>query len=451
MHLVASVAPELVQRGRQGRRRRQGGGRGRRRRGRGARHDGPGGRARPEKLERGARGARARRSSRRLRQIECACSPSTTAAPAAAARSATPPARSSRRSRPSPGPPAGADWRRSKRWCASARSSGSSSGCRCRCDGGDTEQTRETRDVCAAPVAAPGRGGPRGAPRRALHHAHRPPGSGSQPCRRGLPRGRAHARELAARPEPQPTRAPRPASRPRPVSVGDAPPRSASAHARAARNCIAPQGAARRRRTLAAGRGCIGLPALALVAGAVVAAGPAGFSQRQARPQAGRGPGRREGARPRGRNPPADRGARSRGRPERQLPGRLRALARCSTQPATARRQAPRTSKGFLFPATYEMYRRRPRRAGSWPSSCGLHGKLRRARDSPRARAARDAVPAADRRLDGRARGAGARRPAEDRGGHLQPPARRHAARDRRHDLLRGRAARTHHRPTQAN
>ncbi len=46
-------------------------------------------------------------------------------------------------------------------------------------------------------------------------------------------------------------------------------------------------------------------------------------------------------------------------------------------------------------------------------------------RREPRESARRDSLSAADRRLDGRARGAGPGRPREDRGGDLQPAAKR--------------------------
>ncbi len=106
--------------------------------------------------------------------------------------------------------------------------------------------------------------------------------------------------------------------------------------------------------------------------------------------------------------------------------------------------------EGFLFPATYELY------AGVAPALVdeqlqAFQRTFGLRRDCARARAARDPLPAADRRLDGRARGAGPRRPAEDRGGHLQPAAPRDAAGDRRDDLLRDRAGSEGSRPTRAN
>ena len=84
------------------------------------------------------------------------------------------------------------------------------------------------------------------------------------------------------------------------------------------------------------------------------------------------------------------------------------------------------TLEGFLFPATYDA---NPGASGARASSSeqliAFQRKLRREDDRARARAARDALRAADGRLDGRARGAAAERPREDRGGHLQPPASR--------------------------
>ena len=100
--------------------------------------------------------------------------------------------------------------------------------------------------------------------------------------------------------------------------------------------------------------------------------------------------------------------------------------------------------EGFLFPATYELYAGAPagqlvsEQLQAFTERFGPHEL------AARPGAARDAVRTADRRLDGRARGQAARRPAEDRGRHLQPAARRHAAGDRRHHLLRGRGAPTH-------
>ena len=100
-----------------------------------------------------------------------------------------------------------------------------------------------------------------------------------------------------------------------------------------------------------------------------------------------------------------------------------------------------RDLEGFLFPATYDEYRGSPAVAGSSPSSWSRSRKTSTRADRRDAHApAHHALPAADRRLDGRARGAGAGRPREDRRGHLQPPAPGSAARDRRDDLLRARA-----------
>ena len=77
--------------------------------------------------------------------------------------------------------------------------------------------------------------------------------------------------------------------------------------------------------------------------------------------------------------------------------------------------------EGFLFPATYDMDRGGPvsrlveDQLTAFQENFGLE-------EITRARAlGRHALPAADSRLDGRARGAGARRQGEDRGGHLQP------------------------------
>ena len=91
--------------------------------------------------------------------------------------------------------------------------------------------------------------------------------------------------------------------------------------------------------------------------------------------------------------------------------------------------------EGFLFPATYELT------AGA-PVQRLVDEQLRAFRTlhgrglPPRAGAARDALPAADGRIDDRARGADGARPPADRRGDLQPPERRHPAGDRRDDLL---------------
>ncbi len=80
--------------------------------------------------------------------------------------------------------------------------------------------------------------------------------------------------------------------------------------------------------------------------------------------------------------------------------------------------------EGFLFPATYELDKGAPAPQARRRSACGLPGKLRRRLEiAARQSSPRHPLPAADRRLDGRARGPGAGRPREDRGGHLQPPA----------------------------
>ncbi len=78
------------------------------------------------------------------------------------------------------------------------------------------------------------------------------------------------------------------------------------------------------------------------------------------------------------------------------------------------------------------------------PAANRVRRKLRRGADPRRQSARAHLLSAVDRGLDGRARGAGPRRSREDRGRHLQPPARRDAARHRRHHLLRGGAAAPH-------
>ena len=85
------------------------------------------------------------------------------------------------------------------------------------------------------------------------------------------------------------------------------------------------------------------------------------------------------GADPRGRNPPADRGrAHAAG-----LSGSYLTASERSSLLDPAHYGAPAGTpdlEGFLFPATYELYRGRARRAGSCPSSC---------RRSPKASATR--------------------------------------------------------------
>ena len=79
--------------------------------------------------------------------------------------------------------------------------------------------------------------------------------------------------------------------------------------------------------------------------------------------------------------------------------------------------------EGFLFPATYDMKAGAPVSRLVSEQLIAFREHFGAERDPPRARATRHALPAADGRLDGRARGAAAGRQAEDRGRHLQPPA----------------------------
>ena len=125
------------------------------------------------------------------------------------------------------------------------------------------------------------------------------------------------------------------------------------------------------------------------------------------------------------------------GRPHRQLP-RGERRARRELEPARTTGKHARNLEGFLFPATYELTRgqrardlvsqaaRRLQAATSPTVSLSYARKknltvVRRAHD----------------RLDGGARGAGAARPAAGGVGDLQPPARGHAAADRRDAALR--------------
>ncbi len=134
-------------------------------------------------------------------------------------------------------------------------------------------------------------------------------------------------------------------------------------------------------------------------------------------------PRRRAGADPRGRNAPADRRSRARGRTDRQLSDGVRALPAAEPRPLrrAGRHAQPRR---VPVPGHLRSLSRRPRRPARARTADRLHRTLRRRRGPPRARAAPHPLRAADRRLDGRTRGAAARRSREGRGGHLQPPAR---------------------------
>ena len=117
-------------------------------------------------------------------------------------------------------------------------------------------------------------------------------------------------------------------------------------------------------------------------------------------------PGRHACPSSRGRHSPPDRGARPRRRPDRQLPDGVQALAAARSRPATARRTAPPISKASCSRPPTTCTADAPASRLVRRAADRLPGKLRRRRHSSRARAARsDALPAADRRLDDRARG----------------------------------------------
>ena len=107
------------------------------------------------------------------------------------------------------------------------------------------------------------------------------------------------------------------------------------------------------------------------------------------------------------------------------LSGSYRSAAKRSPLLNPARYGAPRGTpdlEGFLFPATYEMNAGIPVSRLVAEQLVAFRQRFGASEIRARARA-RDALPAADRRLDDRARGADGARQAPDRGGHLQPPA----------------------------
>ena len=100
---------------------------------------------------------------------------------------------------------------------------------------------------------------------------------------------------------------------------------------------------------------------------------------------------------------------------------------------------APQTKvEGFLFPATYDFLATTTSRQLVDPAVAGVLRQLAQGRPLLRAEEEPDAVRRADHRArwSRRRRWRPSERPAR-RGGHLQPPARAHAARDRRDAALR--------------
>ena len=94
------------------------------------------------------------------------------------------------------------------------------------------------------------------------------------------------------------------------------------------------------------------------------------------------------------------------------LTGSYLKAARGSSLLDPAHYGAPRGTQnleGFLFPATYELYAGTPARRLVAEQLTAFEENFGHRRDAARARAARDALPAADRRLDDRTRGAAAR------------------------------------------
>ena len=96
-----------------------------------------------------------------------------------------------------------------------------------------------------------------------------------------------------------------------------------------------------------------------------------------------------------------------------------------------------KTAEGFMFPATYTLLEGSPARDLVAKQLDAFRDNFGSVDLSVRQAQEPDALRRADHRLAGRARGAAGQGAPADRFGHLQPPAGRHAARDRRDDPLR--------------
>src|SRR4029077_9453333 len=128
------------------------------------------------------------------------------------------------------------------------------------------------------------------------------------------------------------------------------------------------------------------------------------------------------------------------GRTERQLSGRVQALA--SARPGALRGTGEHSrSRRLSVPGHVRADRRHPCGPPGERAALGLSPAVLPDAHPARAPAGSDALRAADGRLDDRARGADGTRQAADRRRHLQPAARRHSPGHRRHDLLRRGAA----------
>ena len=159
--------------------------------------------------------------------------------------------------------------------------------------------------------------------------------------------------------------------------------------------------------------------------------------RRARRAQGGRAAERRPGGHPRGPlaqgDPPAHQ------RPARQLHARHAPLARRSTRATTAP-SAPRSLEGFLFPATYELKKGQPVTRLREQQLAQFKRNFEKVDLGFAKRKNLNAVRRADHRVADRARGDGGEGAPDHRVRDLQPPARRHPARHRRHHALRGRA-----------
>ena len=114
-------------------------------------------------------------------------------------------------------------------------------------------------------------------------------------------------------------------------------------------------------------------------------------------------------------------------------------LARHAAAPCcrASRRSAQTNLEGFLFPATYDFLATTTSRELVARPAAGVLRELGQRRPLVRDEQEPDAVRRADHRVDGREGDARAGRAAARRRGHLQPPARAHAARHRRDAALR--------------